>query len=57
MLNVKIKKVTINDLESLQKIGRQTFYETFSADNTEENMVKYLEDGFFCCKTNCRNWQ
>lgn len=50
MLNIKITKVTINDLESLQKIGRQTFYETFSADNTEENMVKYLEDGFSAVK-------
>ncbi len=41
-----IKKVTVNDIGQLQKIGRQTFYETFSAGNTEENMQKYLEEGF-----------
>lgn len=46
MENIAIKKVTLNDIEQLQKIGRQTFYETFSAGNTEENMTKYLEEGF-----------
>jgi hypothetical protein len=33
-------------IEQLQKIGRQTFSETFSAVNTEENMAKNLEEGF-----------
>src|SRR5690606_37543060 len=28
------------------KIGRQTFMETFSAENTEENMKNYLEESF-----------
>lgn len=46
MENIEIKKVTIDDIRQLQEIGRQTFYETFSTRNTEENMVKYLEDGF-----------
>jgi len=46
MENIKIKKVTLNDIDQLQKIGRQTFYETFSAGNTEENMKKYLDEGF-----------
>ena len=46
MENIAIKKVTLNDIEQLQKIGRQTFYETFSAGNTEENMTKYLEEDF-----------
>src|SRR5689334_12339000 len=46
MENIDIKKVTLNDIEQLQQISRQTFYETFSAANTEENMNKYLEDGF-----------
>lgn len=41
-----IKKVTINDIDLLQKIGKQTFYETFSAGNTEENMTTYLNEGF-----------
>lgn len=46
MENIKIKKVTSSDIEILQKIGRQTFFETFSQSNTEDNMKKYLEDGF-----------
>ncbi|WP_281296977.1 GNAT family N-acetyltransferase [Flavobacterium limnophilum] len=46
MANIKIIKATIKDLDQLQKIGRQTFYETFSSGNTEENMMKYLDEGF-----------
>lgn len=46
MRNIYIKKVTLNNIDQLQKIGRQTFFETFSAVNTEENMKKYLEEGF-----------
>jgi diamine N-acetyltransferase len=46
MENINIVRVTLNDIEQLQKIGRQTFYETFAAGNTEENMKKYLEEGF-----------
>ena len=46
MKNPEIKRVTINDLDQLQKIGRKTFYETFSSANTEENMKKYLDEGF-----------
>lgn len=43
---VNIRKVTLNDIHLLQKIGKQTFYETFSAGNTEENMINYLNEGF-----------
>ena len=46
MENIQIRRVTISDITLLQEIGRQTFYETFSAGNTEENMTKYLEEGF-----------
>lgn len=46
MENIGIEKLTISDLDELQKIGRQTFYETFSESNTEENMKNYLESGF-----------
>jgi ribosomal protein S18 acetylase RimI-like enzyme len=46
MDNIKITRVKLHDLDQLQKIGRQTFYETFSSGNTEENMMKYLEEGF-----------
>src|SRR6478736_10306329 len=46
MTNIDIKKVRLKDIVELQKISRQTFFETFSAANTEENMKKYLEEGF-----------
>lgn len=43
---IKITRITTNEIDQLQKIGRQTFYETFSAGNTEENMQKYLDERF-----------
>ena len=43
---IKIRKANSNDLEVLQTIGKQTFSETFATRNTEENLNKYLEDGF-----------
>lgn len=43
---IGIKKITINDIEQLQQIARQTFMETFSASNSEENMKNYLREGF-----------
>lgn len=46
MNNIEIRKVTTNDLEELQKIGRLTFYETFASGNTVENMNKYLDEAF-----------
>lgn len=44
MENIHIRQITLNDIEQLQKISRQTFFETFSTVNTEENMAKYLEE-------------
>ncbi|HEY3389899.1 MAG TPA: GNAT family N-acetyltransferase [Prolixibacteraceae bacterium] len=46
MRNIYIEEVTLNNIDQLQKISRQTFHETFSAVNTEENMTKYLEEEF-----------
>lgn len=46
MKNIDIQKVTLNDIDQLQKIGRQTFSETFSGDNSEEDMKKYLDENF-----------
>ena len=46
MENISIEKITLNEIDQLQKICRQTFFETFSTSNTEENMQKYLEEGF-----------
>jgi diamine N-acetyltransferase len=44
MENIDIRKLTPEDIHQLEKISRQTFAETFSAGNTEENMKKYLEE-------------
>ncbi len=46
MENIIIKRVALADIDQLQKIGRQTFSETFSAGNTAENMENYLKEGF-----------
>ena len=46
MENIDIRRVTLTEIRELQQIGKQTFSETFSAGNTEENMAKYLEEGF-----------
>jgi ribosomal protein S18 acetylase RimI-like enzyme len=43
---VLLKKAAPNDVEQLQKISRQTFYETFAAANAAENMEKYLHNEF-----------
>lgn len=46
MTKTSIRKMNLEDLELLQKIGRQTFSETFSSENTDENMQTYLEKAF-----------
>ena len=46
MNKIEITKIGEEEILQLQEIGRQTFYETFSESNTEENMKSYLEDGF-----------
>lgn len=46
MENIRIIKADLQDAEKLQKIGKQTFFETFSESNSDENMQKYLIEGF-----------
>ncbi|MBL4642400.1 MAG: GNAT family N-acetyltransferase [Flavobacteriaceae bacterium] len=41
-----IRKVVHTDLHELQKIGKDTFNETFAADNLISDMEKYLEESF-----------
>lgn len=41
---IEIIRATIADLEELQKISRETFYETFAAFNTKEDMQHYLTE-------------
>ncbi|MNG72583.1 Protease synthase and sporulation negative regulatory protein PAI 1 [compost metagenome] len=43
---IEIKRVTVDDIAELQKIGRETFLETFSESNNEENMASYLSESF-----------
>ncbi|WP_291866270.1 GNAT family N-acetyltransferase [Maribacter sp.] len=50
MRNVKIKKVNLSNIEQLQKIGIQSFTETYSSVNSEENMTQYLENNFATAK-------
>ncbi|WP_428233186.1 GNAT family N-acetyltransferase [Flavobacterium sp.] len=46
MADIEVKRITLNEITQLQKIGRQTFQETFSDANSEENMQKYLDESF-----------
>jgi len=46
MSDIQIKKVGLEDIDDLQVIGRQTFTETFSEGNSEEDMNQYLEEKF-----------
>jgi ribosomal protein S18 acetylase RimI-like enzyme len=43
---IEVRPATPNDLTALQTIGRQTFLESFSAQNTAENMAQYLAEAF-----------
>lgn len=49
---MKIRKVNIQDIEKLKEIGKLTFAETFSSENSEEDMREYLEEGFSTEKLN-----
>lgn len=46
MHQIEIQRVTLQDVAELQKIGRETFLETFGSVNTEANMQQYLAEGF-----------
>jgi ribosomal protein S18 acetylase RimI-like enzyme len=44
--DITIRKGTVEDVTLLKNIGAQTFYDTFSPHNTEENMKQYIEKTF-----------
>ncbi len=44
MEKLSIRRITAADIDILQTISRQTFWETFSGSNTEENMTAYLDE-------------
>lgn len=45
-MDIQITPVAIENIVDLQQISIQTFVETFATSNIEENMKKYLEEGF-----------
>ncbi|AZB11397.1 GNAT family N-acetyltransferase [Chryseobacterium sp. G0162] len=46
MASIIINKASAEDMDIIQKLGVQTFSETFSENNTEEAMEKYLKESF-----------
>ncbi|MFT3947395.1 MAG: GNAT family N-acetyltransferase [Agriterribacter sp.] len=50
MENIEITAINIKHVDALQKIGKQTFSETFSSSNTDEDMRKYLDENFSLAK-------
>jgi GNAT superfamily N-acetyltransferase len=43
---IEIHRATIANIDELQKISRDTFFETFAYSTSEENMRHYLENNF-----------
>jgi len=46
MNTINIERAQTTEIDQLQKIGTQTFYETFATSNSEENMQNYLAESF-----------
>lgn len=46
MDKLKIRKATSADTEMLLAIGKQTFFEKFTENNSEENMLKYALEAY-----------
>ena len=45
-MNLVIRHATKEDAELIADISRQTFYDTFAADNRKEDMDKFLKEQF-----------
>ena len=43
---ITITKADVENLATVQQIGRETFFETFAEANTEADMEKYLAENF-----------
>jgi diamine N-acetyltransferase len=43
---IKLTRISPADLKELQELGKKTFYESFAAENTAENMQYYLDTNF-----------
>lgn len=44
MQNITLRQISLDDVAALQDISRETFFETFEAQNSAENMQTYLEE-------------
>ena len=45
-MDIELKRGFLEHIEFIQSIGKETFYETFKDDNTEQNMQDYLATAF-----------
>ena len=45
-MNLTIRVATKNDAEAIADLSRQTFYDTFHKDNSQEDMEKFLREQF-----------
>ena len=45
-MTITITQATIKDILELQRLGKQTFIETFSEHNSKEDMEQYLTSSF-----------
>lgn len=45
-MSIVLRQATIEDAKLIAEISQQTFYETFAASNTKEDMNKFLEQQF-----------
>lgn len=48
-----IKECTLEDTEKVKNISEKTFYETFSNENTEEDMENYMKENFSYEQVEC----
>ncbi len=46
MDNFLVRECGLEDIEKLKYVGEKTFYETFSDENTKEDMENYLKENF-----------
>jgi ribosomal protein S18 acetylase RimI-like enzyme len=45
-MNITIREATTGDAALIADLSRQTFYDTFAADNAKEDMDKFLDEQF-----------
>lgn len=45
-MNITVREATVADAELIADLSRETFYETFIADNSKEDMDKFMNEQF-----------